>query len=274
MTGVQTCALPIFSTGNDVIFAGEGLDTLSIDPDFEIEDIILQGNGDLVFTFTIDDSGDPLNGEYTIDELTAVHSVTIVNHVAAPLHRISFDDDGAVRTILMASNLQAANAEDTGYAGTIGDDVIIAGDGDDIITGNAGADTISGGGGDDEIIYDSADVSVDGGSGTDTLHIAGAGVHLDLPQINASAHYGLFSGIEKIDLTGTGDNSLRLSTTDLLHLTDGATSPLGTANTLIVDGNAGDAVDAGIGWTRSEEHTSELQSQAYLVCRLLLEKKK
>ena len=26
--------------------------------------------------------------------------------------------------------------------------------------------------------------------------------------------------------------------------------------------------------SRSEEHTSELQSQAYLVCRLLLEKKK
>src|SRR2546425_2122495 len=29
-----------------------------------------------------------------------------------------------------------------------------------------------------------------------------------------------------------------------------------------------------IGWVRSEEHTSELQSLAYLVCRLLLEKKK
>src|SRR2546425_2200733 len=31
-----------------------------------------------------------------------------------------------------------------------------------------------------------------------------------------------------------------------------------------------------VGWTknRSEEHTSELQSLAYLVCRLLLEKKK
>src|SRR2546425_1737658 len=28
------------------------------------------------------------------------------------------------------------------------------------------------------------------------------------------------------------------------------------------------------GWPRSEEHTSELQSLAYLVCRLLLEKKK
>src|SRR5438105_8238651 len=28
------------------------------------------------------------------------------------------------------------------------------------------------------------------------------------------------------------------------------------------------------GWTRSEEHTSELQSRVDLVCRLLLEKKK
>src|SRR6185437_11928300 len=32
-------------------------------------------------------------------------------------------------------------------------------------------------------------------------------------------------------------------------------------------------VDVGPGATRSEEHTSELQSLAYLVCRLLLEKK-
>src|SRR5690625_5772479 len=31
----------------------------------------------------------------------------------------------------------------------------------------------------------------------------------------------------------------------------------------------------GLGWaTRSEEHTSELQSRGHLVCRLLLEKKK
>src|SRR5687767_15395738 len=33
-------------------------------------------------------------------------------------------------------------------------------------------------------------------------------------------------------------------------------------------------LDRGFGYTRSEEHTSELQSLAYLVCRLLLEKKK
>src|SRR2546425_11149409 len=39
-----------------------------------------------------------------------------------------------------------------------------------------------------------------------------------------------------------------------------------------------EAVDGGLGFhtpaSRSEEHTSELQSLAYLVCRLLLEKKK
>src|SRR5436189_1804440 len=32
--------------------------------------------------------------------------------------------------------------------------------------------------------------------------------------------------------------------------------------------------DSGVTFTRSEEHTSELQSPMYLVCRLLLEKKK
>src|SRR2546422_6409393 len=35
-----------------------------------------------------------------------------------------------------------------------------------------------------------------------------------------------------------------------------------------------DLVDLGLAVTRSEEHTSELQSRLHLVCRLLLEKKK
>src|SRR3712207_6965967 len=37
---------------------------------------------------------------------------------------------------------------------------------------------------------------------------------------------------------------------------------------------AADEAVADSGLTRSEEHTSELQSRQYLVCRLLLEKKK
>src|SRR3712207_8918000 len=35
-----------------------------------------------------------------------------------------------------------------------------------------------------------------------------------------------------------------------------------------------DSVKGFLSWPRSEEHTSELQSRQYLVCRLLLEKKK
>src|SRR2546425_6073613 len=42
---------------------------------------------------------------------------------------------------------------------------------------------------------------------------------------------------------------------------------------LFVEGLADTDTSSGHG-TRSEEHTSELQSLAYLVCRLLLEKKK
>src|SRR3712207_9390241 len=39
--------------------------------------------------------------------------------------------------------------------------------------------------------------------------------------------------------------------------------------------DGGDAeLEVGVGAARSEEHTSELQSRQYLVCRLLLEKKK
>src|SRR2546430_6940878 len=40
------------------------------------------------------------------------------------------------------------------------------------------------------------------------------------------------------------------------------------------DGDAGDPEEIAAVWERSEEHTSELQSQSNLVCRLLLEKKK
>src|SRR3712207_8400428 len=47
---------------------------------------------------------------------------------------------------------------------------------------------------------------------------------------------------------------------------------------IAVDGVVGQDADAGAGLDgdleRSEEHTSELQSRQYLVCRLLLEKKR
>src|SRR5438445_8550722 len=52
------------------------------------------------------------------------------------------------------------------------------------------------------------------------------------------------------------------------------TNPGATAFTLTLEGPRSTAADRVSRRGRSEEHTSELQSRQYLVCRLLLEKKK
>src|SRR3712207_7561573 len=70
-----------------------------------------------------------------------------------------------------------------------------------------------------------------------------------------------------LDLAGDGDAVVRDRRSAELLVEDDVAA-LGAERDL--DG-VGDRVDAGL---RSEEHTSELQSRQYLVCRLLLEKKK
>src|SRR3712207_7124218 len=67
---------------------------------------------------------------------------------------------------------------------------------------------------------------------------------------------GVFLGI-----AGDGDH----------HVVEQAAGPLDDVQVAIGDGIEASRVDHG---ARSEEHTSELQSRQYLVCRLLLEKKK
>src|SRR3712207_7474838 len=55
----------------------------------------------------------------------------------------------------------------------------------------------------------------------------------------------------------------------------GQAGGVGRQRSLVVEPELrGDLVDDGEHALRSEEHTSELQSRQYLVCRLLLEKKK
>src|SRR3712207_8948546 len=61
----------------------------------------------------------------------------------------------------------------------------------------------------------------------------------------------------------TGALMVLLGFTWFLNTLDSANSPLIYTLSLVLGGI----------WGRSEEHTSELQSRQYLVCRLLLEKK-
>src|SRR5689334_24801866 len=69
--------------------------------------------------------------------------------------------------------------------------------------------------------------------------------------------------------TGGADCQLQLDPTVGVYLSQQVTVPDGGGELTVV-------LDTGITVTghRSEEHTSELQSQLHLVCRLLLEKKK
>jgi Ca2+-binding RTX toxin-like protein len=128
--------------------------------------------------------------------------------------------------------------------GTAGIDVIFGTTGNDTIDGLAGNDLMYAGNGNDILNWDSSDTSrIDGGAGTDTLKFTASGETLNLTTINDTDYYGRYTGIEKIDLTGTGDNSLVLNVNDVLNLSD-------TSDRLTVEGNAGDSVSAGSGWTQ------------------------
>ncbi|MSP82137.1 MAG: hypothetical protein EXQ94_04170 [Alphaproteobacteria bacterium] len=135
-------------------------------------------------------------------------------------------------------------ASDDSLAGSTVNDILVGGQGNDVLDGGAGNDVLRGAAGDDVLVFDAADkLVVDGGSGFDTLRFGAAGKTLNLTTLNDTEHYGLYTSIEAIELTGTGNNILRLDDLDLFHLSD-------TSNTLRVDGNAGDAVtttDAGWG---------------------------
>ncbi|MEY4563329.1 MAG: hypothetical protein RLZZ618_2606, partial [Pseudomonadota bacterium] len=183
--------------------------------------------------------------------------------------------------------------------GTTGNDSLTDNGTSQTLVGNAGNDTLTataasvlyGGSGDDRIEIGAATITalqanlgsggnttrlarIDGGGGMDTLALSGSNLVLDLTQVSNTSAGDTRAGsrldsIEKIDLTGTGNNSITLTAKDVFDL--GAANLFATTGRtqLLIDGNAGDTVDladgAGTaGWTQAGG-TTTIGGQLYEV---------
>ncbi|QCI79128.1 hypothetical protein E6W36_04815 [Hankyongella ginsenosidimutans] len=95
----------------------------------------------------------------------------------------------------------------------------------------------------DDIVYISSinNVFLSGGLGDDTLALEGSGLEIDLtPRIFAAY------SIERLDLTGSGDNNLILNDQNVIDATDNRDSAFTAApinDALVVLGDAGDVLD-------------------------------
>jgi hypothetical protein len=142
---------------------------------------------------------------------------------------------------------QGTASADT-LTGGSGDDVFSGGDGGDFFLGNGGADLMHGGGGDDVFVApDTGFGRIDGGDGFYTIRFQAEGQSFDLTALRGDQ----VNGIEAIDLTGSGDNILTLDIDAVFAATRGINAATGTEHALIVDGDVGDTVNAGEGWSNT-----------------------
>ena len=144
-----------------------------------------------------------------------------------------------------ASVTHFGTAEDDILAGDAEANVIVGGTGDDELIGNGGEDVLRGGEGDDVLaVSDLKFRRIVGGNGDDTLRLDTSGVYLDLIETPDNRIFG----IEAIDLTGSGANTLSVNVLEVLNISD-------ESNTLIVRRDADDTVNFQDEWTRGENET-------------------
>jgi hypothetical protein len=238
------------------------LDSLQVSEGFRISGF--SATAGLELGRTVNAVGD-LNGDGFADlGITNQGNETVGANAQAGIVRVVY---GGVDK-LESMTFQPGNGDAIGttgadtLAGTSGNNQLVAGDGNDTLTGNGGADVLYGGRGNDTIVVNADNVAklsqsgtsqaiarIDGGNGIDTFQLAGAGILLDLSLVSGPA----LQNVEKIDLTGSGNNTLKLSLADMLQSFDDSnvfnssntTSGLAakvTRNQLMVDGDTGDKV--------------------------------
>ena len=122
--------------------------------------------------------------------------------------------------------------------------ILDGGPGNDLLYSHDLNDTLIGGGGMDQLIAYAGDdymslgdntfISADGGDGTDELIID---FSVDL------FTSGTLTNLERIDITGTGNNTMAIDVSHVVNGTGGTNSLTLSDTTWVIDGNTGDAVD-------------------------------
>ena len=132
--------------------------------------------------------------------------------------------------------------------------MFLAGAGNDTVVGNGGVDLVHTGDGDDVFVApDTGFGRFDGGSGTDLVTFEGAGQNFDLTSLRGDQ----LSGVERIDFSGFGDNILTLDTDITFAATGNENALTGEAHSLVIDGDAGDTLNAIGDWTNTGAVTIE-----------------
>jgi Ca2+-binding RTX toxin-like protein len=131
----------------------------------------------------------------------------------------------------------AGDAGNNILLGTSADEALLGAAGNDLIDGGAGSDALLGGPGNDILVWDAADTHIDGGGNSDTLRISGLGHAIDFSLLQGPR----VSGVEILDLRGSGNNAVTLGIADVMDMSD--------HNRLRIDGDAGDSISSlGQGW--------------------------
>ncbi|MCW2382933.1 MULTISPECIES: beta strand repeat-containing protein [unclassified Sphingobium] len=207
-------------------------------------------------------SAGDLNGDGLVDLMIGANYYDYWNTEGGGVFVIYGSTSGVFSNAAKVSQMGTSGADT--LIGTSGNDSLVGAVGNDVLRGNGGADVLYGGAGNDRIIVNADNVaklgvsgaSIQGGLGTDTLALDGAGITLDLTTLKDA----FVKGIEKIDLTGSGNNTLKLNLTDVLNLHDPEESAFNEFEALtgkvgkqqmMVDGNSGDALQLVGSWLDS-----------------------
>jgi Ca2+-binding RTX toxin-like protein len=244
--------------GNDTLIGANGNDSFDGGPG---ADSMIGGDGDDLFVYWGGDTpaGDVLDGGAGFDDII-VHSaaghdatVTLTDAMRTNIEQLTGGDgnDYLNGAALTSGITLSGEAGDDYLKGGHGNDILVAGTGDDVLNGKGGSDFLFGGDGNDLFIYDRGDspandAGIDGGAGFDEIYfMSGTGDSLALTLTDA-----MLTNIEKV--TGNGGDEAFYGR-DLTHAItlDGAGGndhlEGGLGDDILTGGSGNDTLSGGAG---------------------------